>query len=156
MRFSPDTAFVVLALAQVLVGPVIANDDHETKRHLFRRASSSFHKSAIRHSAGLARDLRIAFKGLSQAEANRVALARRSSSGDKPFCVSNPGASTSPTNNTLNNSGHSTTSQKPSSTGAPGASPTAQSNFRLVQSYVRVYQILFDCVPSARRGKKFD
>jgi len=154
MRLSLDTALVVLALAQGLVAAP-ANADVPEQPPL-KRAANGFHKSALRHSAGLARDLRIALRGLSRVDYSRASLARRDGNGNKPFCVSNPSGSGSPqqgNNITTNNSPGSHSSQgspsntkkgSPSSTGSPAANPTstAQSNFKLVQSYVRVYTAL--------------
>jgi len=146
MRFSLDVIFLVLALAHALVGltSAKANDPLSSKRHLLKRASDSFHKRALHHSAGLARDLRIAFRGLGRSDATRRSLVARSN--NKPFCISNPAGSPDQTNSTSNanhtpgssSSGSATSTRKgsPTSTGAPGANPT--SNFHVVQSYVRV------------------
>ena len=158
MRFSLDTTFLVLALAQILaIGPVNAHESDPLKRHLIKRATDGFHKSALRHSADLAHDLRTAFGGLGGSYAARASLARRSSDGSKPFCVSNR-ASVDQTGTAANfNNASSTvsaTSTKqaiPSSTSSPATSPTpstAQSNFHLVQSYVRIDKI---CVGYACR-----
>src|SRR6266851_7344738 len=100
MRFSLNATFLVLALAHVLVRPVNANENDSPKRHLLKRATDGFHKSALRHSAGLARDLRIAFRGLSRSDATRASVTARSNSGSKPYCVSNPGGLPQQTNST--------------------------------------------------------
>lgn len=146
MRFSLEATFLVLALAHVLVGPVNANENDSPKPHLLKRATDGFHKSALRHSAGLARDLRIAFRGLSGSVATRASIAARSNNGNKPYCVSNPGGLPQLTNSTSSDhrpdhssssvSATSTRQGSPSSTGAPATNPT--SNFHIVQSYVRL------------------
>jgi hypothetical protein len=154
MRFSLNATFLVLALAHVLVGPVNANENDSPKRHLLKRATDGFHKSALRHSAGLAQDLRIAFRSLSRSDATRASVAARSNSGSKPYCVSNPGGglpqqtnSTSLSDSSDHRPDHSSSSVSatsthqgsPSSTGSPATNPnSAQSNFHVVQSYVRI------------------
>jgi len=141
MHFSLNASFFVLVLAQILaIGPVNA---HESD-HLIKRASDRFHKSALRHSADLAHDLRTTFGGLGGSYAARASLARRSSDGSKPFCVSNR-ASVNQTGTVANfNNASSTVSATgtkqaiPSSTSSLATSPTpstAQSDFHLVQSY---------------------
>jgi hypothetical protein len=144
MRFSLDVIFLVLALAHTLVGLTNAKANDPLERHLLNRAFDNFHKRALRHSADLARDLRIAFRGLGRSDATRRSLVARSN--NKPFCISNP-AGLPDTTNTTTNANHSpshspsasaTSTRKgsPTSTGAPGTNPT--SNFHIVQSYVRV------------------
>ena len=148
MHFSLNTSFLVLVLAQILaIGPVNARENDPLKQHLIKRASDRFHKSALRHSADLAHDLRTAFGGLGGSYAARASLARRSSDGSKPFCVSNR-ASVNQTGTVANfNNASSTPSATgtkpaiPSSTSSLATSPTpstAQSDFHLVQSYVRI------------------
>ncbi|KAH9994431.1 glycoside hydrolase family 16 protein [Russula vinacea] len=133
MRFSLDSALIILTLAHALVTPVSANEDKEPKRHAFRRASHGFHSSALRHSAGLARDLRVALRGLANADTARAPVAARNTLVNKPYChqyeplpaltLTTQSASSQPSA-----TGSSTTS--PTSTSTPG-----QSNFRLAQSY---------------------
>ena len=143
MRFSLDVIFLILALAHTLMGLTNAKANDPLERHLLNRAFDSFHKRALRHSAGLARDLRIAFRGLGRSDAKRRSLVARSN--NKPFCISNP-AGLPDTTNTTSNANHSpshtasaTSTRKgsPTSTGVPGSNPT--SNFHVVQSYVRVH-----------------
>ena len=144
MRFLLDATFLTLALAHLLVVPVNASEDAPLRRHLFKRATDSFHRSALRHSAGLAKDLRTTFRGLSGPSGPRVSLARRSNNGNKPYCVSTTADTSQQTNSTADfhhSSPPGATSTRhgaPSSTGAPGSNPTGQSNFHIVQSYVRV------------------
>jgi len=143
MRLSLDTALVVLALAQGLVAAPANTDVHGVPEPpLLKRAADGFHKSALRHSAGLARDLRIALRGLSRVDHSRASLARRDSNANKPFCVSNPSfpqqSNVTADNNNNSPAPHSHSPHvSPSSTGSPAATPTstAQSDFKLVQSY---------------------
>lgn len=137
MRLSLDTALLVLALANTLVDPVDALPTRGPKRHLLRRATDGFHKAALRHSAGLAQDLRIALRGLSPA-----GLSVTNSSGSAAYCIPRP---KSQTNSTTTSSGHSSTAaatstgKGPSSaTSASSPSSTAQSNWRIAQDYVRL------------------
>lgn len=150
MRFTLNAPFLVLALAQIFAtGPVNAHENDSLKRHLIKRASDTFRKSALRHSADLAHDLRIAFGGLGGSPAARASLARRSSDGSKPFCVSDR-AIVNQTNTAANFNNSSSTvfpthtrHATPSSTSSFATSPTsspAQSNFHMVQSYVRIYK----------------
>lgn len=136
MRFSLDVALLFLAFAQVLVAPVSANEDSEPKPHVLRRASRGFRRSALRHSAGLARDLRIALRGLGTTDtAHHTAILARSNLGKKPYCVSNSGKRQS--NSTTGSDAHHTTlnpTASRSTTTTPTSSP-GQSNFRLAQSY---------------------
>src|SRR6266850_5186870 len=145
MRFSLDATFLVLALAHTLVGPVNASEDTSLKRHVLKRATDSFHKSALRHSAGLAKDLRIAFSGLGGPSKPRASIVRRSDNGSAPYCVSTLGGVPQQANSTADfhhssSPGSATSTKKgaPSSTSAPGSNPTGQSNFHIAQSYVRV------------------
>ncbi|KAH9060757.1 glycoside hydrolase family 16 protein [Lactarius vividus] len=137
MRFSIDTALLVLALAHTLVDPVGAMPAHVPKRHLLKRATDDFHKTALRHSASFARDLRVALSGLGVASPARRSV---TNGGNAPFCVpkpkSNPNTTTS---NSHPSSGTSTsTSKRPSSTTSTGTSTpssTAQSDWQLAESY---------------------
>lgn len=156
MRFSLDSALLFLAFAHALVAPVSAIEGNEPKRHVLSRASHGFRRSALRHSAGLARDLRVALRGLGTGDAayHRSVLAR-SNLGRKPYCVS-----------TGNRQPNSTGITDTFSTMSPGFKPTAsrstttsptsipgQSNFRLAQSYVSIDLIWSP--PAARwNGKK--
>ncbi|KAF8480835.1 concanavalin A-like lectin/glucanase domain-containing protein [Russula ochroleuca] len=141
MRFSLDSALIVLTLAHALVTPVSANEDKEPKRHALRRASRGFHRSALRHSAGLARDLRVALRGLGSADTARAPVAARNTLANKPYCVYHTGGQTNTSVNTnpFGHPGHSSASSKPSatrsSTTSPTSSPAGQSNFHLAQSY---------------------
>ena len=150
MPFSLNPTFLVLVLAQVLA--IVSVNAHESdllKRHLIKRASDGFHKSALRHSADLAHDLRTAFEGLGGSYAARASLARRSSESGKPFCVSNRATTNQTQADTAANFKNSSSTASatgtkqaiPSPTSSPATSPTtspAQSNFHLVQSYVRI------------------
>ncbi|KAI0005363.1 concanavalin A-like lectin/glucanase domain-containing protein [Russula compacta] len=145
MRFSLDTALLFFALAaNTLAGPVNPKENHQVKLPLLKRATDGFHRSAVRHSAGLARDLRIAFRGLGRAHSTRAHLVGRGNTGSKPYCVSNPAGSPQQSNVSANSPAHSsplsatvTKKGSPSSTQSPvtGPSSTAQSNFHVVQSY---------------------
>ena len=158
MRFSLDTALLFFALAaNTLAGPVNPKENHQVKPPLLKRATDGFHKSAVRHSAGLARDLRIAFRGLGRAHSTRAHLVGRGNTGDKPYCVSNPADSPQPQSNAsaispAHSSPSVTKKGSPSSTQSPatGPSSTAQSNFHVVQSYVRINR--FGSAPPAREG----
>ena len=148
MRFSLDVIFL-LALVHTLVGLTNAKANDPLERHLLNRAFDRFHKRALRHSAGLARDLRIAFRGLGRSDAKRRSLVARSN--NTPFCISNPAGLPDTTNSTTNanhspshsSSASATGTRKgsPTSTGAPGANPT--SNFHIAQSYVRPICLIF-------------
>jgi hypothetical protein len=140
MRFSLDSTLLFLAFAHALVAPVGANEVNEPKRHVLSRASHGFRRSALRHSAGLARDLRVALRGLGTAEtAHHRSVLARSNLGKKAYCVSNNGKRQS--NSTAPSEAHHTVSSasKPTASGSTTTSPTSspgQSNFRLAQSYV--------------------
>lgn len=136
---SLDTALLTLALANTLVDPVDAMPVHAAKRHL-RRATDGFHNTALRHSAGLARDLRIAFRGLGKGSPSLVAVTN--STGGPTYCVPVPdGTNQSNTNKTHTHAPPGATTSKthgPSATGTSVPTSTAQSNFQLAQSYVRL------------------
>ncbi|KAI0047675.1 glycoside hydrolase family 16 protein [Auriscalpium vulgare] len=118
--------------------------DAEAK-HLVKRATEHFHTAALRHSAGLARDLRTALRGLS-AEAPPARIAVRGSTG-KTYCVSSkpsgslgktpPGAngtsSAAPAPSQSSSSVGKSTAKGSSTAAAPA--PTATSNWKLAQSY---------------------
>src|SRR5260221_3124091 len=127
MRFSLDVTFLLLALAHTLVGPTNAKANDPLKQHLLKRVSDSFHKTALRHSASLARDLRIAFRGLGRSDATRRSLVARSN--NKPFCISNPAGSPDQTNSTSNphhSPGTSSSlSAAPTATCVPGSHPNS-------------------------------
>jgi hypothetical protein len=138
MRFSLDSALLFLAFAHALAAPVSANED-EPNPHVLRRASRGFRRSALRHSAGLARDLRVALRGLGTADtAHHAAVLARSNLAKKPYCVSNGkrqsnSSAGSDTHHTVSPASNPTASR--STTTSPTSSP-GQSNFRLAQSYV--------------------
>jgi hypothetical protein len=138
MRFSLDSALLFLAFVHALAAPVSANEDNEHKPHVLRRASRGFRRSALRHSAGLARDLRVALKGLGSADTvHHATVLARSNLGKKPYCVSNNGKRQS--NSTSGTDAHHTVSSNPTASRSTTTSPTSspgQSNFRLAQSYV--------------------
>jgi hypothetical protein len=155
MRFFLNATFLVLALAQILeIGLVNAYESDSPKRHLFKRIIDGLHNhnSAFRHSADLVRDLRHTFKGLGGSYASRASLARRSTDDSKSFCVSNVNQRDTATklkHSSSTVSATSTTQAVPSSTNSfvatsPNSSP-AQSNFHLVESYVRVYKFCSTC-----------
>jgi len=144
MRFSLDSALLVLALAaHALVTPVSANEVKEPMGHVFKRASRGFHKSALRHSAGLARDLRVALRGLGSADTARANVLARRKLGGKPYCVYDNGkrqTNSSANSDPFANTRHTTSAtSNPSATRSTTTSPTSspgQSNFRLAQDYV--------------------
>ena len=136
MRFSLDSALLFLAFAHALVAPVSANEDNGPKPHVLKRASRGFRRSALRHSAGLARDLRVALRGLGTADtAHHAAVLARSNLGKKPYCVSTGKRQQS--NSTAGSDAHHTVASgtNPTASASPTSSP-GQSNFRLAQSYV--------------------
>ena len=150
MHFSLKAPLFLLALASILVDPVDATKIGAPKRHLLKRATDSFHKTALRHSASLARDLRIAFRGLGPV---RVSAA----GSNKAFCVSNPGALT-PSKVTNSSGDHhsstakatSTSKSSPTANGSPGTnSSSTGTTWRLAQSYVRFRSANFTSVPEA-------
>lgn len=130
MRLSLDTTLLALALANTLLDPVDAMPVHAAKRHL-RRATDGFHNTALRHSAGLARDLRIAFRGLGTGSPERVAVTN--STGGPAYCVPVPDGSNSQSNTTKTHTHGSPTPSSVTSSSVP--SSTAQSNFQLAESY---------------------
>jgi hypothetical protein len=137
MRFSLDSALLFLAFAHAFAAPVSANEDNGPKPHVLRRASRGFRRSALRHSAGLAHDLRVALRGLGTADtAHHTTVLARSNLGKKPYCVSNNGKRQS--NSTAGADAHHTVSSNPTASRSTTTSPTSspgQSNFRLAQSY---------------------
>jgi hypothetical protein len=143
MRLSLDSVLFILALAHSLASPVSANEGREPKRHMFKRATRGFHKSALRHSAGLAQDLRVALKGLGSANTPRAPVKARSNLGsNKPYCVPTNGRRQTNSSANWNPFGQpsASSSAKPSSTRSsttsPTSSPGGQSAFKLAQSYV--------------------
>lgn len=155
MRFSLDSALLFLAFANALVAPVSANEDNEPKPHVLRRASRGFRRSALRHSAGLARDLRVALRGLGTADSARhTAVLARSNLGKKPYCVSNGKRQS---NSTAGSDAHHTVSSpsNPTASRSTTTSPTSspgQSNFRLAQSYVS-NDLIWSLLPPPARAK---
>ncbi|EJD03859.1 glycoside hydrolase family 16 protein [Fomitiporia mediterranea MF3/22] len=92
------------------------------------RATEQFHRYAKRHSARFARDLRVVFQGLSVEQADSDPNASRQVYCVRPDDLSaglkGNGSSTSPATN------------RPGSTGtASGATPTATSAYKLVESH---------------------
>lgn len=157
MRFSLDSALLFLAFA-TLAAPVSANEDNEPKPHVLRRASRGFRRSALRHSAGLARDLRVALRGLGTADTtHHAAVLARSNLGKKPYCVSNGKRQS---NSSTGSDAHHTVSSAPnptasrSTTASPTSSP-GQSNFRLAQSYVSI-SLIWSLLPPPVRVKFAD
>jgi len=138
MRLSLDSALLVLALAHSLAAPVIADED---KPHAFKRASHGFHKSALRHSAGLARDLRVALRGLGSVDTARAPTAARNAVRNKPYCVYDNGKrqnSSGDANNPFASPVNSAKGSNPTASRSTKANPTSgpgQSNFKLAQSY---------------------
>jgi hypothetical protein len=147
MRFSLNHAFLVFALAIGSVEPVdatITKNEPPLRHSLFKRAADGFHKTALRHSSGLARDLRLAFRGLS--DPGRVAVFR---SSNKAYCVSNKGLGTS--NGTGSNENHSTATPTSTGNGSPTASASStQLNWQLAQSYVR--SLFWPSVPAGAKN----
>jgi len=156
MRFSLDSALLFLAFAHTFAAPVSANEDNELKPHVLRRASRGFRRSALRHSAGLARDLRVALRGLGAADmVHHTSVLARSNLGKKAYCVSNNGKRQS--NSTAGTNAHHTVSSasNPTASRSTTTSPTSspgQSNFRLAQSYVS--NELIWSLPARRNGSK--
>ncbi|KAI0307467.1 concanavalin A-like lectin/glucanase domain-containing protein [Multifurca ochricompacta] len=127
MRLPFDTALLLLALGNTLVEPVFADQNNLPRRHLLKRATDGFHKTALRHSAGLAKDLRIAFRGLGLTHPARVLAPSQSNSTTTSFPHSS--SSVSPA---------STSRGSPSATSSSVANPSSTapvSNWRLAQSY---------------------
>jgi hypothetical protein len=99
------------------------------------------HRSALRQSAGLAKDLRTAFNGLLSDPPPERKLTRRSNA--KHVCVPKSSAAGNNNNSTTAtfsmSSGASTAtkSQVASTTRLSSASPTPSSDFKIAQSYVR-------------------
>jgi len=99
---------------------------------LVQAKSSSFlshaHKVAVKHSAGLARDLRVAF-------GNVLATQSTSSSNENVYCVSSNGIGVS----VPASANHSSSSTSPTSTAAgtaaPSSSSVASSPWKAVQNY---------------------
>ena len=161
MRFSLDSALFILALAHSLASPVSAHEGREPKRHMFGRATHSFHKSALRHSAGLAQDLRVALKGLGSANTPRAPVKARSNLvSNKPYCVPTNGsrqANASANSNPFGGHPHGSSSANPSATRSTATSPTSspggqQSNFKLAESYVSNSRFGSPASPPARLG----
>ena len=152
MRLSLHTTLLALAFANTLVDPVDAVPVHAAKRHL-KRGTGGFHQSALRHSAGLARDLRVALRGLGVGSPARLAVDDDSGSGI--YCVPVPDGDRSPSNTNHTHTAHSspvatTTNKHPSTvTSSSTPSSTAKSNFQLAESYVRVKKLFR--VPPARQ-----
>jgi hypothetical protein len=143
MRFSLESALFILALAHSLASPVTAHEGREPKRHMIKRATNGFHKSALRHSAGLAQDLRVALKGLGSANTPRAPVKARRNlvSSNKPYCVPTNGrrqanASTNWNPGHPQGSSVANPSATRSTTTSPTSSPGGQSNFKLAESYV--------------------
>jgi hypothetical protein len=139
MRLSLHTALLALAFANTLVDPVDAVPVHAAKRHL-KRATGGFHQSALRHSAGLARDLRVALRGLGVGSPAHLAV-RDDDSGSGVYCVPVPDGyqNTNHTHTAHSSPVATTTNRHPSSvTSSSTPSSTAVSNFQLAESYVRV------------------
>lgn len=135
MRFSIDAALFVLALANTLVDPVGAMPAYVPKRHLLKRATDGFHKTALRHSAGLAQDLRLALRGLGVASPARLSV---TNGGNAPFCVPKSKSNPNPNTTTTPAVTSTSTSKRPSSTTSTGTSTpssTAQSDWQLAESY---------------------
>ncbi|TFY82363.1 hypothetical protein EWM64_g1657 [Hericium alpestre] len=132
MRF--PTTLVVFALLQSL--PADA-----TVGHFVKRTTDRFHTVALKHSAGLAHDLRTAFGGILVAR-SPVRVGITAGGSGKPYCVSSKGSignTNSGSNPQANgNSTGSTSSKgsKPSSTSS-GATPssTFTSDWKLLQAY---------------------
>jgi len=150
MRFSLDSALLFLAFTHALVAPVSA---HAAKRSVLSRASRGFRRSALRHSAGLARDLRVALRGLGTADtAHHTSVLARSNLGKKPYCVSANGKRQSNSSTGAGSDAHHTVkpvASSSSTTASPTSSP-GQSNFRLAQSYVSNDSIWSLLPPPAR------
>ncbi|TFY66209.1 hypothetical protein EVG20_g4882 [Dentipellis fragilis] len=130
------TTLLLLVLSQGF--PV---DAQFSAGHIVKRTADRFHTVALKHSAGLARDIRTAFKGMLVAQPP----VRVSVGITKPYCVSSKSGGVhsgfQPATNGTNSNPSPTTSGKPGKpTGtstSSGASPssTFTSDWKLVQSY---------------------
>lgn len=116
------------------------------------------HRAAVRHSAGLARDLRVAFRGVlrERRDTSSPLANQRIMAAQKPYCVSGqPG--TSPANpgvvhnGTTSASGpksttatRSTTRTASATTTQGGATPTASSAWQIWKDYVGPLNLSFD------------
>jgi hypothetical protein len=146
MRFSLDSALLLLALANTLIDPVDALPTHAPKRHLLKRATDGFHKTALRHSAGLAQDLRVALRGLGVSSP-----ARRSVTDAAAYCIPKPKTNSNTTTTSSSSHSATSTSKGPSSvTSSSTPSSTAQSNWQLAQDYVRLNFYFRAPLPPAR------
>ncbi|KAG1867837.1 glycoside hydrolase family 16 protein [Suillus subalutaceus] len=87
------------------------------------------HKAAVKHSAGLARDLRVAFGGI-------LATQPSSSSNQNFYCVGSDGEGVSMPPSS-NSSSSPTTNGNPTSTGtaAPSSTSVAPSSWKVAESY---------------------
>lgn len=138
---------LLLALAQ-------AYPAEAAHSNIFRRATDRFHKAALRHSAGLARDLRVAFGGLLVEKRSSSQLVARSTNGQQCVVslqdVNDSGSSsasgtgsnaTSGTGTSARVSGTSsaTASRSTSTSTKSGssASPSSTSAWKVAQSWVR-------------------
>ncbi|EIM86268.1 uncharacterized protein STEHIDRAFT_147699 [Stereum hirsutum FP-91666 SS1] len=131
------TYLILLALAQ-------AYPAEAAHSNIFRRATESFHKVALKHSAGLARDLRIAFGGLLVDKRSDHRLVARSSTGQQQCVVSLQGESDGSgsglgANATSATSGHAsaTASAVPSTATKTGSSatPSSTSAWKVAQNW---------------------
>ncbi|KAI0063182.1 hypothetical protein BV25DRAFT_1824758 [Artomyces pyxidatus] len=127
-----------MRVTTILLSLVLFLADSQAKPFV-HRATDHFHTVALKHSAGLARDIRTAFKGM-LAEPPRKRVVVNGSS--KPYCVSSKAAgSTIPTaqqNGTAHTSSASSSVPKATGTsthGAPAPTATGSSNWKLAQSY---------------------
>lgn len=132
------TYLILLALAQTYPAEAAHSN-------IFRRATESFHKVALKHSAGLARDLRIAFGGLLVDKRSDHRLVARSGTGQQQCVVSLQGESDGSgsglgTNGTSATSGHAsaTASAIPSTATKTGSSatPSSTSAWKVAQNWV--------------------
>jgi len=145
MRFTTSLILLALTGSKAVQAGL---DSHSTAYSSGSGILRRVHHVALRHSAGLAKDLRIAFSGLVASTPPARKLARRSGGGKHTQCVPNVGSGVSGPSPNANatgagqssGSGPSATSSNPrgtatssSSKGAASASPT--STFKIAQSY---------------------
>lgn len=139
----PNT--VLLLLATVQASPSVAKQHSSLDPP---SVTERFHHAALRHSAGLARDLRVAWGGIlvTRAQPNsKRSLQRRNfycinqkEGGQVPFTAGNRTSSVHPS--PTGTSGYSTASSTSS-----GATPSSTSSWKLVESHV-------SCAPKFTTG----
>lgn len=151
MWFPNTAALLLLAIAQASPSSAKQSSSLEsisiTKR---------FHNAALRHSAGLARDLRTAWGGVlvtrAQQPKSKRSLQKRNiycvsqkNGGQVPFSAGNRTSSAHPGPTGTSGSGGHSSSSTATSTGS-GATPSSTSSWKLVESHVSRRPNLTMCV----------